>query len=326
MKTLFTLYIFCFVLVLSVLSGCSDSAVTPITSAKGIEFFINGFSPAPSGEIYALWLAYPKPNKTNDRQTPQHGAIEYKLISTFDVNTTGAIIGFDTTNLLQKIGVDLSIIVHALVSVEKISAIGEEPYAPLMSGEITGTATSGNAALSVSNSEAIGYNFLNSAASASLASPEYAVDDYKGELYMMNALSASPTGVGLSNIPPLPAKWKYAMWVVDSSTKSLPPFNIFYGFITDAIQKDSNPNDNHFNYPGGRYPADTTQPVYDLTIDGRKTLMITLEPNFENGRPTTPFGTIILRSPIAQGLTRFTPFVLQNVASSLPSASIIIHR
>lgn len=305
--------------------GCSDEIVTP-PKGKGIEITLKNFTPSRQGETYALWFAFPKSSIAHKGAVPQHGTLVFKLVSTFDVDAAGNIIGLDTTDLEEKLGKDLALAVHAQVSVEQVGAVVDSPRVPFIVGEVTGSATTGNATLTTAHIEAIGFNFLGVTAKATFASPSYAPDDYKGELYLMNATSPSSISNGLDKLPPLPIAWRYGMWLVDSSTKSLPPFNIFYGYFSVTAGSDSNPNDNRFTYPGGRYPSDTTQPVKDLVSGNKMNVDVTLEPNFGLVQPSVPFGAVINHGIVPTGIAAFTPFELTSVAAELPQAKLIINR
>jgi hypothetical protein len=311
--------------VLAVCSGCSDDPVTP-SKNKGIEFSVKNMQPSRSGEIYALWVEYATSGIAKKGGSPQHGSSAVKLVSTFDIDNAGNITGLDTTNLEEKLGIDLALIIHGQVSVEKAGDIGSSPRSPLMIGEVTGSSSTGKALLTVAHSEAIGFDFLGVTGKATFASPDYALGDYKGELYLMNATSSSSISNGLDKLPPLPSTWKYGMWVVDSATESHPPFNIFYGYFSTVSGNDSNPLDNRFAYPGGRYPADTTQAVKDMTSGDKMNIIVSLEPNFGTPRPTVPFGAFILRNVVPQNIGAFTPFDLTNTASMLPTGELLINR
>ena len=319
------LHLLTLALVLASFVACSEDTVTP-TVHKGIVLSVDNLTPSRNGEIYALWVEYATSGIIQKNATPQHGSSELKLVSTFDMDASGNIIGLDTTNLEAKLGFDLALVIHGQVSVEKVGDIGSAPRSPLMVGEVTGSSSTGKALLSVAHSEAIGFDFLGVTGKATFASPSYASGDYKGELYLMNATSATSISTGLDKLPPLPSTWKYAMWAVDSSTESHPPFNIFYGYFSVANGNDSNPVDNRFAYPVGRYPADTTQPVKDIVGGTMNHIYVSLEPNFGTVRPAVPFGAIILHDVVPTGITAFTPFTLTNVASKLPSGELVINR
>jgi hypothetical protein len=318
------LHLLTLVFVLAVFIGCSDDPVTTTTN-KGIVLTVVNLAPSRIGETYALWVEYATSGIVG-KNAPQHGTSSLKMISTFDMDASGNIIGLDTTNLEAKLGFDLALIIHGQVSVEKVGDIGSAPRSPLMVGEVTGSSSTGKALLSVAHSEAIGFDFLGVTGKATFASPDYAPNDYKGELYLMNATRATSVSNGLDKLPPLPSTWKYAMWAVDSSTESHPPFNIFYGFFSVPSGEDSNPNDNRFPYPGGRYPADTTLPVKDMVSGNQINIYVSLEPSFATVRPAVPFGAIILHDVVPTGIAAYTPFVLTNVASKLPSGELVINR
>ncbi len=147
----------------------------------------------------------------------------------------------------------------------------------------------------------------------------------------MTATSPTQTSASIDNLAPLPAPWHYALWAVDSSTKSLPPFNIFFGtFITSSASgsepADSEPDDNHYPYPGGRYPADSTQPVYDLRSSGKVAVLMTLEPITDGARPAVPYGAVILKTTIPSSAQGFSPINLANATAQFPTATITIHR
>jgi hypothetical protein len=319
------LHLLTLVFVLAAFIGCSDDPITTTTN-KGIVLTVKNFTPSRSGEIYALWVEYATSGIVQKNATPQHGTSSLKMVSTFDIDASGNIIGLDTTNLEAKLGFDLALIIHGQVSVEKVGDIGSTPRSPLLVGEVTGSSSTGKALLSVAHSEAIGFDFLGVIGKATFASPDYAPNDYKGELYLMNATSATSISNGLDKLPPLPSTWKYAMWAIDSSSKSLPPFTIFYGYFFVASGNDSNPIDNRFAYPGGRYPADTTQPVLDIVSGTKVNVFVTLEPNFTSASPAIPFGAIILHDVVPTGIAAYTPFALTNVASKLPSGELVINR
>lgn len=312
-------------LVLATFIGCSDDPMNS-SKSKGIELSLKNFAPSRSGETYALWFAFPKSSMIQKGAQPQHGTLVFKLVSTFDIDGEGNVIGFDTTNLEAKLGNDLALAVHAQVSVEQVGAIVDSPRVPFIVGEITGSASTGKATLTTAHFEAIGFDFLGVTGKATFASPSYAPNDYKGELYLMNATSATSISNGLDKLPPLPAAWKYAMWAVDSSTKSLPPFNIFYGYFLVPTGNDSNPNDNRFAYPGGRYPADTTQTVKDMVSGSQMNIYVSLEPNFGTVRPTVPFGGVILHMIVPTGVAAFVPITFMNLAPNLPTGQLIINR
>lgn len=318
------LYLLTLIVLLAVYTGCSDDPVTTSTP-KGIVLSVKDLAPSRSGETYALWVEYAT-SATVGKNAPQHGTSALKLVSTFDMDASGNITGLDTTDLEAKLGIDLALIIHGQVSVEKTGDIGSAPRSPLMVGEVTGSSSTGKALLSVAHSEAIGFDFLGVAGKATFASPDYAPNDYKGELYLMNATSATSISQGLDRLPPLPSTWKYALWVVDSSTESHPPFNIFYGYFWVASGNDSDPNNNRFAYPGGRYPADTTQPEKDIVGGIKNNIYVTLEPAFGPVRPTIPFGAVVLHTVVPSGISAFTPFALTNVASKLPSGELVINR
>ncbi len=318
------LYVIVF-LGLATFLGCSNDIVDT-TKGKGIELTLKNFTPSRTGETYALWFAFPKSSIVPKGAQPQHGTLVFKLVSTFDVDASGKIIGLDTTNLEAKLGKDLALAVHALVSVEQVGVVVDSPRVPFLVGDLTGSASTGKATLTTAHPEAIGFDFLGVTAKATFASPDYAPNDYKGELYLMNATSATSISSGLDKLPPLRTTWEYAMWAVDSSTESHPPFNIFYGYFLVPNGNDSNPNDNRFAYPGGRYPADTTQPVKDLVISNQINVYVSLEPNFGTVRPIVPFGAIIAHGLAPTGIGAYIPFVLPNIAVKLPSVELIINR
>lgn len=302
--------------------GC-DSEEPLVDDFQSISLNVTGFSPARSGEIYALWLAFPKA-VSGKKQSPQHGSTEYKLVSTFDITSAGALNDFVWQDALGRLpGLELA--QHGLVSIEKKDSVGDSPRIRFLVGEITGTASTGNAVLTIDHGEAVGYTFSTLTAKATLASPSSVPNDFTGELYLMDATDPDAPRAGISGLVPLPLAWKYGMWAVDSATKSLPPFNIFYGYFSDIAQVDSNPDDNRFTFPGGRYPAPAAGPVYKLNT-GQVSVMVTLEPNFGYVRPQTPFGAILLKTVIPSEQPAYTPFDLSNTTLQLPQASLIIDR
>ena len=311
----------CLILALFVF-GC-DSETTPAPT-DALSLTVTGFSPARSGETYALWLAFPKAAASHGHE-PQHGSTEYKLVSTFDVTIGGSLVGFDNKDLSTKLGLGLALAQHGLISIEKKDSIGSAPNVPFLVGEITGTATKGNAIMTHDHGDAIGYTFSTLGAEATLASPVTSFEDYRGELYLMNAMDESSAEVGIVGLVPLTVKWKYGLWAVDSATKSSPPFNIFYGYFSNIAEADEHPEDNRFPFPGGRYPASPSEPVYSLTT-GNVTVMVTLEPNLGNIRPSVPFGAIVLQTTIPKDRQAYLPFLLTNKALNLPQATIILDR
>jgi hypothetical protein len=302
--------------------GCESEIMSG--PSESISLTLSGFSPSRQNETYALWLAFPKAN-IGSKENPQHGTSEYKLVSTFDVTGAGNLVGLDTINLGAKLSYSLELAQHALISIEKKDSVGASPNIPFLVGEITGTATKGNATLTLDHSEGVGYTFSTLSAQATLASPASSPGDYKGELYLMSANDSTSAQASINGLVPLPLKWKYGMWAVDSATKSIPPFNIFYGYFANVAQADSNPNDNRFNFPGGRYPASTSEPIYGLNT-GQVTVLVTLEPDFRYSRPQVPFGALLLNAVVPKDQPAFTPFILHNKTLQLPQASLILNR
>ena len=303
--------------------GC-DSEPTPADPEESLSLTISGFKPSRPNEIYALWIEFPA-SKSGTKHSPQHGESIYKLVSTFDVTSNGDALGLDVSNLAEKLGISLELAKHGLISVEKKDSIGPEPNIEFLVGEVTGTATTGSATLKHDHQEGVGYALQTLSAEATLASPASAPDDYKGEVYLMRATDPATPEASITGLIPLPSKWRYALWAIDSSTRSLPPFNIFYGYFSQVAQADSNPDDNRFSFPGGRYPAATTEAVYPL-ISGSITLMVSLEPNLGYSRPLVPFGAIVLETKIPENQASFTPFALGNTTLKLPQATLILNR
>ncbi|MDP4218901.1 MAG: hypothetical protein Q8916_02125 [Bacteroidota bacterium] len=314
---------------LSIFYGCSSTSVESTPANPGIEMTISGLYPSRSSESYALWLEFPVQSTSQKGQPVLHGDFVEKLVSTFRISSDGTVVGFDTTGLLSRLGESLKLATYAILSVEKSDSIGSDPRASFLAGDITGTESTGTVTLKTTNLDALNYGFTDMTASITLANaPGKPTDDL--ELYIMKATSQTQTSAGINNLPTLPEPWHYALWAVDSATKSLPPFNIYYGTFTNPAgfgtePPDSQPEDNHYNYPGGRYPADSTQPVYNLR-SGRTTVMMTIEPITEGSRPSVPFGAIIGKVTIPTATQAFSPIDLQNVASEFPTMNLIIHR
>lgn len=303
--------------------GC-ESETTPADAEESLSLTISGFKPSRPNEIYALWIEFPA-STAAPKHSPQHGESIYKLVSTFDVASNGDLLGLDASNLAEKLGISLELAKHGLISVEKKDSIGPEPNIEFLVGEVTGTATTGSATLKHDHQEAVAYPLQTLSAEATLASPASAPDDYMGEVYLMRATDPATPQASITGLIPLPSKWRYALWAIDSSTRSLPPFNIFYGYFSQVAQADSNPDDNRFSFPGGRYPAATSEAVYPL-ISGNVTLMVSLEPNFGYSRPSVPFGAIVLETKIPENQAAFTPFALGNMTLKLPQATLILNR
>ncbi len=316
-------------LLASFMTGCSTSSVDNPSNGQNVSMTIHGLYPSRTGESYALWFEFPKASAGKKNQI-QHGDFIKKLVSKFRVDSDGKISGFDTTGLTSKLGYSLALATNASISVEKTDSIGAEPRAPFIAGDFSGTASTGNATLVTSHDDGLNYGFTDMAGAVTLAnSPGNPATDL--ELYLMTATSPTQTSASINNLPPLPEPWQYTLWAVDSSTKSLPPFNIYYGTFASpvaigSVPPDSQPNDNHYPYPGGRYPADSTQPIYDLRSSGKVSVMMTVEPITNGIRPLTPFGAVILQTTILSSAQGFSPITLTNRSSQFPTAAITIHR
>jgi hypothetical protein len=300
------------------ITGCSTEPEASKDPGKGFELTLTNLAPSRQGEKYGLWFAFPRVGSMAGKNAvPLHGTLVYKFISLFDVDNDGNIIGLDTANFLERINRDLALTYHVHDTL---------PRCPLLIGEVTGTTHQGNALLSIAHVEAVGYTFEGLSGAATLASPTYAADDYKGELYLMKAYREDSVKDGLAKLPGLPLSWRYGMWAIDSSTKSLIPFNIFYGRFSGVKGFDSDSADNRYPYPGGRYPADTAQTVTDMTNGHRWYVYVTLEPETGITRPEKPFGAVLLGGNIPAGIGAFTPFELENRSSTLPKGKVVIHR
>ena len=284
---------------------------------------VTGFSPARTGEVYALWLAFPK-TTAHGKQQPQHGDSEFKLVSTFNVSSTGELIGFDANKTIPNLP-KLELALQAEITIEKLDSISEEPELTFLAGPVEGTTNQGTATLVIDHHDAVGLPFAIFKAEATLASPDSSPNDYHGELYLMNATNATSPGVSLGGYLPLGTRWKYGLWFIDSATQSAPPFNFFYGYITGVAEADSYPTDNRFDFPGGRYPASSSQSVYPLN-SGQVTVMVSLEPNLHYTRPSVPFGAILLETKVPKDQRAFTPISLTNLSAKLPKAVVTINR
>ena len=310
---------------ISLLSGCKSSMTGPSTSIQGISMSHSGLYPSRAEESYGLWFEFPKGAPGRKGEQIQHGVTVDRLASTFRILPNGSLFGFDTVGLASKLGYPLAIAIHASISIEKTDSIGATPRTEFLVGEITGTSSTGTATLTSTHEEALNYDFTGMSASVTLANVQ-GKPPSDLELYLMNATSSTQTSPSVNSMPLLPDAWEYAMWAVDSSTKSLPPFNIYYGTFTSPAEMDSKPGDNHYPYPGGRFPADSTQPIYDLRSNGKIEVMLTLEPKTNGARPSSPFGAILLKAAIPSSIPPFSPIQLSNKAALFPTASITIHR
>ena len=294
-------------------------------NGQGISMTISGLYPSRSEESYALWLEFPKATVNGKGNQIQHANFVKKMVSQFTVSATGVISTLDTVNLVAKLGYPLALATYAIISVEKTDSIASLPRSAFLGGNITGDAATGSSTLVVNHPDALNYDFSGMTAAITLANaPGKPVNDL--ELYLMNATSPTNTFASINNLTPLPGGWEYALWAVDSSTKSLPPFNIYYGTFTTPDGVDSQPGDNHYNYPGGRYPADSTLPIYDLRSSGKVTAMMVLEPITNGMRPLVPFGAIISQVTISSSAQGFTPIPLINRAALFPTATLTINR
>lgn len=316
-----------YILLLSCLfCGCSNTTTYTSPSGQGISMTLAGLYPSRAGESYALWLEFPKNAIGNKQNQIQHSGSIRKLVSVFRVSSDGSVTGMDTTNLVVKLGFPLALANHAIISVERTDSIGSTSRAAFLGGDITGDVSTGTSTLQASNDDGLNFGFTTLQAAATLANaPGKPANEL--ELYLMHATSQVQTSPSINSLPLLPDPWHYALWAVDSSVKTLPPFNIYYGtfILPGGIPPDSKPEDNHYNYPGGRYPADSTKPCYDLH-SGRVAVMMTLEPIADGVRPATPFGAIILQTTIPATAQGFSPIDLTNIAALFPTVSLIIHR
>ncbi|MEP7235465.1 MAG: hypothetical protein ABI778_09240 [Ignavibacteriota bacterium] len=311
-------------LLASFVFGCKESPVGTSNTNPGISISPSGLYPSRTGETYAIWFEVPISSVSAKGNVILHGSSVQKFAGTFRIDQSGNMVDLDTTDLLKRIGTSLSLALRGIISVEKIGAIDSLPASELMGGDITGSTTTGSVSLTTSDEDGLDNDFssLKGAITLAYAAGKPATDL---ELYLMRASSPTLTSAGIDNLPEPPEGWQYALWVVDSASKSLPPFSIFYGTFTGAIGKDSQADDNSFDFPGGRYPADPTQPIYDLR-SGKISVMVTLEPNSGGVLPPVPFGATIFQTTIATTAQAFSPIDLTNRASSFPKATITIHR
>jgi hypothetical protein len=322
--------VFCFILLFVCFScGCSNTSMYSSPGGQGISMTLSGLYPSRIGESYALWFEFPIQSAGRKGDPIQHGNFVHKIVSTFTVAGDGSIKGLDTSDLVTKLGYPLKLATYAIISVEKSGSLDSEPRAEFLAADITGNESTGNATLKTTHIDALNYGFTDMSGSVTLANaPGKPAGDL--ELYLMNAASQTQTTAGIQNLPLLPEPWHYALWAVDSATKSLPPFNIYYGtfvtpFTSGSEPPDSKPEDNHYSYPGGRYPVDSTQSVYNLR-SGSMSVMMTIEPITDGLRPQVPFGAIILRTTIPASAQGFSPIDLTNTAALFPTATITIHR
>jgi hypothetical protein len=317
--------ILAYVLLLAFLwNGCSNSTINTAPTGQGVDISLYKLYPSRTGESYALWFEVPVASAGGKQNQIQHSNTKQKFVGSFRVAADGSKIDLDTTNLLQRLGAPLALAIRGIISIEKTGQIDTAPAAQFMAGDITGSASTGTATLTTTSDDGLNYDYSSMTGAITLANaPGKPASDL--ELYLMRATSPTQISASINNLPLLQDEWQYTLWAVDSSTKSLPPFNIYYGSFVSPIDVDSQPNDNHYNYPGGRYPADSTQPIYDLR-SGRVTVMMTLEPITGGARPSVPFGAIILQTTIPSSAQGFSPIELTNRAAQFPTAKITIYR
>ncbi|HYM20421.1 MAG TPA: hypothetical protein VEW28_05380 [Candidatus Kapabacteria bacterium] len=274
-------------------------------------------------EVYALWFEVPK-SAAYSKLIPLHGTNISKLVSTFTVDPSGAIVGFDTTGLAARIGLDYALIIRAELSVEHSDSIGSAPTAIFLVNEISGTKSTGNSTITALHPLAFTPDIAPITSVATLASSASTPNHYTGEVYLMNATDASNTSPGIGNFISILAPWQYGLWTIDSSVS--PPAETFLGYFSSPTGKDTKSTHDSYNYPGGRSPSDTTKPLFDLTT-GKGYVLVNAEPPMENGKePSVPFPAPILFGMIPAHRTSFTPFTIQNVTASLPTIDITIYR
>jgi hypothetical protein len=311
-----------FLLLLIGLNDCKNPATT--TGPQSIGFQFHNIPPNRPGEIYQLWIEVPKQGiiAKNNRQ-PQHGYVNTVPISTFTANASGNIVGFDTTGMAKKLGLNYDLVVRAEVSVEKADSIGVAPSNDILIGDVTGTTNVGVAPLRATHVYVFGDSITTMAASATLASSPSTPQNAKGEVYLMSAISATTVAPGLIGAPELSAPWRYAMWSLDTIAGA-PSYN-FLGFFSTASGADSKSLNDHFPYPGGRTPDNISQPILDLTT-GSGGILINVEPSIDGVNPTTPFPFTLFYGHISAGEVPFSPFALINVTSKLPTIDMTIDR
>ncbi len=311
-----------FALVALLFAGCKTETPTQVAVNQGVTVSINNLPPNRAGETYAFWLEFPKTSIGSKQNSPQHGATVNKLVSTFTVDASGKILGFDTTNLHARLGHSLAIAEHCVISIERIGAIVDTvPAAPFLVGEISGTATQGNSTLTIDNEDAIGYTFSDLSGKATFLS---AVKDSSSQMYLMDATNPASRLPGISDIPPLAPEWAYALWAVD--TVSGAPLYIYYGTFTSPSGFDSDSTNNDAPFPGGKYPSTKGVRKYDLRKTGKASVLVTIEPTFGGVTPTTPSPIVLLNGPVPTTTAYYSPIPLPNVTSLLPKATVTLSR
>ena len=312
-------------------AGCSHQSTDPVVYTQAIAMTVRNLPESRTGETYALWMGFPGSTAHSQKNSPQHsGSTKYSLVSRFTIDSSGKIVGFDTSKLSSRLRYSLALAEQADISVELASSVNDTlPAAILMVSDFSGSAHQGVAALKVSDDAALGYDFSTLTGAYTLT-PPVGNDSVNGtDIYLMNATSASNTSPSLQNLPSLNRPWRYALWIAD--TISSGPWVHFYGSFISASGFDADSANDYFPFPGGRVPRDTTKGAFNLRASGKAQVLVTLEPGtFGPGdlytRPPGPFGVWLLRGTIPTNQPYFSPVGLTNVAASTPTATVIINR
>jgi hypothetical protein len=216
--------------------------------------------------------------------------------------------------MTSRLGYALALAEQADISVESATTINDTlPAILYMVSDFSGTAHQGTANPSVSDDAAIGYTFASLSGAYTLVPSAAGTSD----IYLMDATSASNAKASINDLPPLPGKWQYAMWVVDTTAASAKA--IYYGTFTSPLGYDSDSTNNTFVFPGGK----TTS---DVRISGNAQVIVALEPGTFGTKPLVPFGAILLKGTISKILSTFSPVTLTNVSATLPTATVQINR
>lgn len=295
--------------------GCADNSVSTGSAEHNVALTLGDLPAAPKGTHYALWLSYPKNGARGKRPDVLHGTVEHKMISRFEVQNGKALFIDDTSNLESRFGA-LRLVVNALVSIEKDTAIGEEPQFTLFSGEITGSINEGRSILAMNGHYAWSSDIDQTQGYFLLASGE-PVPAYRSSVYLMRGTSSSDLTSGLSNLPKAPEGSGYSMWAYTTEGDT-----VLLGHFRNAVGADDLGQD-EFQFPGGRVMTGGV-PI-DLT-KGSASIAVTLWSAGLNIDSWLRKNLTLLAGDVPSSLSPLTAAPLARKDLSRFRASITIHR
>lgn len=296
-------------LAMAALSGCSDDDNGGGPSGDGPTLELSNFpASTPAEGALELWISF--------AGTARHEAAE--SMGKFRVNAQGQLVGIDgDTNPFAGHDDAWQLAVDAFITIEPAEDSDPGPSLP---GVLAGDVLNRHATLDISGDDAIGVSFDAASGSLVLATPSSsdATDETEGIWF------TSPSGTTAAlTLPNLPADgpWIYEAWASKESY-GMASLGRFYT-VNGADDDGSGPLEGtggRIDQPGYAFPGS------DFPFAGARLSLspgeafITIEPtNYSDG-----LGPFILTVLHAQwGVSNAgTPIPMENVSSSLPTASL----